>query len=81
MEKELTEGKYRRGDLIKYSPPILGVIDFGVVWAVGEQDGERWASIYWSDEPAKSYTIWEGSSYWWNIDIIARGDNDEKPSR
>ena len=35
MGKELTEGKYRRGDLIKYNAPIIDVIDFGVVWAVG----------------------------------------------
>jgi hypothetical protein len=57
------------------------VIDFGIVWEVGDHNGERWASIYWSDEPSKSYTIWEGSSYWWNINVIARGNNDEKPSR
>lgn len=81
MDKELTEGKFRRGDLIKYNAPIIGVIDFGVVWEVGDHNGERWASIYWSDEPSKSYTIWEGSSYWWNINVIARGDNDEKPFR
>ncbi len=77
MMTKAKEGKYRVGDLVQYKSQMIKQVDVGFVAEIGEYKGERWATIYWADEPTKSYTIWEASSYWWNIEIVVSGIDDD----